>query len=314
MNDMFENCPILEVNKPRQVGRIQVDALHVHRVFAKIPIIPLIRFIKTTLDPPSSPPPPASNYKDYIGTTINSMIDETTNPLEKKQAFNSIMTSRVNGLNFREQSPIMLEAIYYTLEFVKRQPLEFKDFYLTTFLFDCVNAYEGAEASDRMSCAAGILERIVTSLNTACESEISKKHTAMATEINKKRKFGEEETNNEYNEIVQIFQSNPVVLCPLYIKEWYQIYNIANKAKNPGFYSKSDEEKKQILRAYLIEKLPDQEALIDSNIAEYTDAIGLDEDSFTYGGKRRTIKRTRKSIRKCIRKKRAKRKTRKGIK
>ena len=48
-----------------------------------------------------------------------------------------------------------------------------------------------------------------------------------------------------------------------------------------------------------MEKLPDQEALIDSNIAEYTDAIGLDEDSFTYGGKRRT---KRKSIRKSIRK------------
>ena len=97
-------------------------------------------------------------------------------------------------------------------------------------------------------------------------------------------------------------------MCPLYIKEWYQIYNIANKAKNPGFYRKSDEEKKQILKDYLMEKLPDQEALIDSNIAEYTDAIGLDEDSFTYGGKRKT---KRKSIRKSIRKRRTKSKTRK---
>jgi len=211
--------------------------------------------------------------------------------------------SHLNGLNFRELSPVLLETIYYTLEFVKRQPIDFKDFYLSAFLFDCVNAYEGDEASDRISCAGGILEQMVYSLNTACEAEISKKHTTMATEINIKRKFGEEETDNVYNEIVQIFQSNPVVLCPLYIKEWYQIYNIANKANNPGFYRKSDEEKKQILKAYLMEKLPDQEALIDSNIAEYTDAIGLDEDSFTYGGKRRT--------KKSIRKRRTKRKTRK---
>jgi len=309
MVDMFDNCPITEANKPQGQGqqRIQVDPLQVHRVFAKIPIIPLVRFIKTTLDPPSSPPPPINNYKDYIGRTINSMIDETVNPLQKKQQFNSIMVSRLNGLNFRQLSPVLLETIYYTLEFVKRQPIEFKDFYLSAFLSDCLNAYEGPQSS-RISCAGGILEQIVYSLNTACESEISKKHTSMATEINKKRKFGEEETDNTYNEIVQIFQSNPVVLCPLYIKEWYQIYNIANKANNPGFYRKSDEEKKQILKAYLMEKLPDQEALIDSNIAEYTDAIGLDEDSFTYGGKRRTKKSIRK---KSIKKKRTKRKTRK---
>jgi len=318
MGDIFTNCPITEVNKPQeqvqqpqeqvqQQQHIQVDPLHVHRVFAKIPITALIRFIKTTLDPPSSPPPPASNYNDYIRITINSMIDETSNPLEKKQQFNSIMVSHLNGLNFRQLSPVLLEAIYYTLEFVKRQPLEFKNSYLSPFLSDCVNAYEGDEASDRISCAGGILEQMVYSLNTACETEISKKHTTMTTEINKKRKFGEEETDNAYNEIVEIFQSNPVVLCPLYIKEWYQIYNIANKAKNPGFYSKSDEEKKQILKDYLMEKLPDQAALIDSNIAEYTDAIGLDEDSFTYGGKRRTIKRTRKKARK----KRTKSKTRK---
>ena len=315
---MFDNCPITEENKPQeqvqqpqeqvQQQHIQVDPLHVHRVFAKIPITALIRFIKTTLDPPSSPPPPASNYNDYIRITINSMIDETSNPLEKKQQFNSIMVSHLNGLNFRQLSPVLLEAIYYTLEFVKRQPLEFKNSYLSPFLSDCVNAYEGPRSS-RMSCAGGILEQMVYSLYPACESEISKKDTSMATEINKKRKFGEEETDNAYNEIVQIFQSNPVVLCPLYIKEWYQIYNIANKAKNPGFYRKSDEEKKQILRAYLLEKLPDQEELIDSNIAEYTDAIGLDEDSFTYGGKRRTIKRTRKRARKSrksIRKKKTK--------
>ena len=236
------------------------------------------------------------------------MIDETSNPLEKKQQFNYIMVSHLNGLNFRQLGPVLLEAIYYTLEFVKRQPLEFKNSYLSPFLSDCVNAYEGPRSS-RMSCAGGILEQMVYSLYPACESEISKKDTSMATEINKKRKFGEEETDNAYNEIVQIFQSNPVVLCPLYIKEWYQIYNIANKAKNPGFYRKSDEEKKQILKDYLMEKLPDQEALIDSNIAEYTDAIGLDEDSFTYGGKRRTIKRTRKRARKSrksIRKKKTK--------
>ena len=309
MDNMFLNCPISEANKPQeqvQQQRIQVDPLHVHRVFAKIPITALIRFIKTTLDPPSSPPPPASNYNDYIRITINSMIDETSNPLEKKQQFNSIMVSHLNGLNFRQLSPVLLEAIYYTLEFVKRQPLEFKNSYLSPFLSDCVNAYEGPQSS-RMSCAGGILEQMVYSLYPACESEISKKDTSMATEINKKRKFGEE-TDNAYNEIVEIFQSNPVVLCPLYIKEWYQIYNIANKAKNPGFYRKSDEEKKQILKDYLMEKLPDQEALIDSNIAEYTDAIGLDEDSFTYGGKRKT---KRKSIRKSIRKRRTKSKTRK---
>ena len=316
MVDMFDNCPITEENKPQrqvqQQQRIQVDPVHVHRVFAKIPIIPLVRFIKTTLDPPSPPPPPINNYKDYIGRTINSMIDETSNPLEKKQQFNYIMVSHLNGLNFRQLSPVLLEAIYYTLEFVKRQPLEFKNSYLSPFLSDCVNAYEGPQSS-RMSCAGGILEQMVYSLYPACESEISKKDTSMATEINKKRKFGEEETDNAYNEIVEIFQSNPVVLCPLYIKEWYQIYNIANKAKNPGFYSKSDEEKKQILKDYLMEKLPDQAALIDSNIAEYTDAIGLDEDSFTYGGKRRTKRKSirKKTTKRKTKKRRTKRKTRK---
>jgi hypothetical protein len=62
-----------------------------------------------------------------------------------------------------------------------------------------------------------------------------------------------------------------------------------------------------------MEKLPDQAALIDSNIAEYTDAIGLDEDSFTYGGKRRTKRKSirKKTTKRKTKKRRTKRKTRK---
>ena len=273
---------------------VQVEELGIHKAFAKIPIIPLVRFIKTTID---SPPPPPNNFKNYIGQTINLMITNSVTEKEKKQGqFNRIMQSRLNGLRYSDLSPVMLETIYFALEFAKRQPPDFIEYYLSTFFFDCENAHENG-----MSCAGGILERLVSSLYGACKSENSK-------QVN-----NSEEPYKSYNEIMEIFQSNPVVLCPLYIKEWYQIHNIANKANNPSFYSKSHEEKKQMLKNYLLEKMPGQEEIINSNVAEYTDAIGLDEDSFTYGGKRRHTRKTRKRRKKTRYTRNKRKKSRKHV-
>ena len=270
--------------------------LEVHKAFAKIPIIPLVRFIKTTIDSPP-PPPPSNNFKNYIGQTINLMITNSVTEKEKKQGqFNRIMQNRLNGLRYSDISPVMLETIYFALEFAKRQPPDFIDFYVSIFLFDCVNAYK-----NDMSCAGGIFERLVSSLYGACKRENSK-------QVN-----NSEEPYKSYNEIMEIFQSNPVVLCPLYIKEWYQIHNIANKANNPSFYSKSHEEKKQMLKDYLLEKMPGEEEIINSNVAEYTDAIGLDEDSFTYGGKRRHTRKTRKRRKKTRYTRNKRKKSRKQV-
>ena len=51
--------------------------------------------------------------------------------------------------------------IFYALEYMKKQSVEFKKLYVSNFIYDCLNAYSGPAP---MSCPKGVMERLVTSL------------------------------------------------------------------------------------------------------------------------------------------------------
>ena len=280
----------------------RADPTQIHRVSSKIHYVALIRFLKTDIFQDSLPHYPLpKEYSKYIQTSITSIINASVNENDKPglmQKLDTIMRNRLKGIKYDEQSSTMLEVIYYILEFVKKQSPEFQQFYVNTFLNDCVNAYDG-NGQESLSCSAGILERIVTILLDTCISEISKYESR---ENPQKRKLSEEQSNNVYNDIKNIITSDPNTLCPLYIKEWYQLHN---KNVDPDFYKKTNEEKKQSLKQYLLEKLPGKGELINSKIEEYTDenAIGLNEESFTYGGRRRKTRRRKTRRRKTRRRK-----------
>ena len=241
----------------------QVDPMQIHRVSAKINYAKLLEFlhkkIGTTL-------PSRINYPEYINENMTNMIngsDETEEEkTQQRNGLQRIMAQRLNSVNYAEKSPVIRDSIFYTIEYVKLQPAEFKKIYVKTFVQECVTAYDGANG---MTCAAGALERIVMSLVNPCQSLLSR---------------GKE--NSDYETIVAIITANPNILIPEYIRDWYKIHKTGTAEAFPQ--GTTVEQKKMDLKRYLLEKLPDNEALIDTKIVEIADNIGYDADDFMYGG------------------------------
>jgi len=265
--NMFYDCGISEENKPQfivpVVQNVEVDALQVHKEASKINYEKLNAFFKEKLNNVTIPE--GINYASFINETITNLINETDNTEETKvqqrQDLERIMSERLTGLNYEERSILLRESMFYTLNYVLAQPNLFKQMYLQTFFQDCIHAYEGA---DGMTCANGALERIIFSLVPACTTE---------------------ETNAEYETITAIITANPSLLIPIYIIDWYKLHKTGTDDAFPS--GTPEEEMKSNLKTYLLEKFPNESAVIDQKIVEYADEIGYDEESFMYGGKRR---------------------------
>jgi surface protein len=259
---IFEGCGISEENKPTVNRQIVVDELQVHKEAAKINYAKLNAFLKEKLDNVAIPED--INYSAFINAKISTLINESGDTEETKvqqrNDLERIVSERLRGLNYQERSMLIRESIFYTLNYVLKQPNAFKQLYLQTFIQDCIHAYEG---EDGMTCANGALERIVFSLVPACATE---------------------ETNADYETIKAIITANPSVLIPIYIRDWYKLHKIGTDNAFPE--GTTEEDMKSNLKSYLLEKLPNETVLIDKKIVEYADAIGYDEDSFTYGGKK----------------------------
>ena len=250
------------------------------------------------------------NFATYINETISSMINESAESEQEKNALklprttfsgvssysfrcasgvlhNSglqrIMRSRLNRFNFQEIVSLIRLSIFYTLEYVKLQPPEFKKMYIRTFVMDCVQAYD-AEDDAAISCASGALERIVMSLVPACQSILS---------------GGQK--NDDYEKIVAIIIANPEKLIPEYILDWYKMHNPNNEGGVAFPKGTTANKKKLDLKKYLLEKFPGEESTIKANIAEIADNIGYEDDDFSFGGRRKRSRRrkTRKSSRKA---------------
>jgi hypothetical protein len=155
------------------------------------------------------------------------------------------------------------------LEYVKIQLDDFKQMYIETFVQDCVHAYGGP---DGMTCAAGALERIIFSLVPAC-------HTAPE--------------NPDYK-ILEKLIIPPTELIIQSIVDWYKSHN-PDKPENVGAVAfpegTSIEAKKTDLRNYLSGLYPGVPDLIDQLITSHAEA--LEDDDFTYGGKKRNSRKRR---------------------
>jgi surface protein len=267
MYRIFENCGISEENKPdfnvQNVQNVEVDALQVHTEAAKINYAKLNAFLKEKLNNVTIPED--MNYSLFINQKITQLINESGNTeetrVQQRNDLRRIITERLSGLNYEERSILVRESIFYGLNYVLEQPNTFKQMYLHTFFQDCIHAYEG---EDGMTCANGALERILFSLVPACATE---------------------ETNSDYETIISIITANPIVLIPIYIRDWYKLHKTGTPDAFPS--GTPEEEMKSNLKTYLLEKFPNENTLIDQKIVEYADSIGYDEESFMYGGKRR---------------------------
>ena len=260
-NDIFEDCPISTENKPRflqyQPRVAVVDANQIHKASAKINYEKLNTFLKAAVN--NIDVPVDINYPTYIKNTISQLIignGETPDKQQEQQAnLDRIMNERLNSANYSEKSILIRNSIFYSLEYVKIQPIAFKQMYVETFLKDCINAYNG---EDGMSCALGAIERIVMSLIPACQAV--------------------EGENEQYNTIIAIIIANPAALIPEYIRDWYKLHKNGTPEAFPS--GTTPEIKKENLRKYLLAKFPDELVLINEKIIEIADNVGYDEDDF----------------------------------
>ena len=295
-NYMFEGCDsMLTENKPVLRVLVPVNAYQVHQAFAKIDTAKLNSFLKEKST--GIQLPIVRSYSSYIETTMLQLIDDCDISEEQKTTFRAdfvaIMTQRIRGLNFENQSSVIKETIINTLEYVKLQSPEFKNMYIESFNKDCVNAHEG---ENPMSCAGGVLDRIVLSLTPACIAFISNNEAS-------------ENKIEEYQILVGIIDKNPKILIREYIFDWYKIHNI----ETPGKFPDGTEPgvKRENLKSFLLEKFPQETSLIEEQITTYADFIGYDNADFTYrGGKQ--IKPKKSKTRKSKTRKTRKSKTRKS--
>jgi ankyrin repeat protein len=280
---------LLQVAPPvaAPVARVAVNALQVHQAASKINYDKLNEFLSTRIQPITRP----QDYGVYIKDTINTLITESDEPPAKKQELTVELQRIYEGrliLNYSEKSEILLNSISNSLEYVKLQPPDFKQMYVETFVKDCVHAYEGA---DGMTCANGALERIIFSLVPACKTS----------------------DNPDYTTLI-ILISGPELIINSII-DWYKSHN-PDKPENVGavaFPKNTEREvKKADLRHYLLGLYPGLPGLIDQLIISHADA--LDDDDFTYGGKRRNSRKRRKRQKNKTRKKSYKKVTKKGTK
>ncbi len=243
-----------------------IDPYQVHRESTKINYSKLIAFLKEKLDGINIPLD--INYASYINETISKLISESNESQDKKtkqqEGLQRIMNERLNGFNYGEMSQNIRNYIYYVLEYVKLQPSDFQKIYIDNWIESCVtDAYEGIQ----LSCVAGVIERFIFALSNACIISLSS---------------GE---NAEYDMINSIIRQNPDVLIPEYIQDWYKLHK--KGSENAFSPETTEEQKKENLRNYLLELLPDSRELIDTKIVEIADNIGYEEDDFLYGGRRR---------------------------
>jgi surface protein len=268
--EMFANCGISQENKPLFVNNtVDVDAEQIHRESSKINFEKLNNFLSNILNLTI---PQNIYFADFIYNSIASFIEQSNLTEKEKNErlydLERIMDERLGYINYGVFSESIRDSIFYVLEYVEQQPNEFKEMYASTFIQDCVHAYEGDEG---MTCAAGAVERIIFSLVPACTTN---------------------KNNENYKTIIDIITANPSTLIPEYIKDWYKLHKTGSAdAFPPGT---SQEEKKNDLRNYLLAKFPEEETLINDKIVKISDNIGYEDDDFMYGGKRKGKRRTKK--------------------
>jgi hypothetical protein len=247
-----------------------------------------------------------STFKFLLRKTFTDIINTDLTEGEKNKAqtdLEFIYVNRLNLVDFDLPHDIVI-CCCHILVFLLLQPKEFRSLYVISYLYDVINAYEYPEPLSRLSCANGMIERIITTFYNTCG-------TMSNYETNFTNKT-EEETNalkKEYTQYNDTYEK-PI---PDLVVDWIKTFNKKNKKLNKTI-------RKNSLSVYL--KLNKPNNVTNEKIDEYVDAMEFDDDDLTYGGKRKTRKgkkkrKNTKTIKKSIKrrgKKTIKRRARKARK
>jgi hypothetical protein len=252
----------------------QVDPMQAHRASSKINFYELVVFFKNyVIEPYRAVFKKKNVVAHFIETRLQRFIQEISIKDAKNKMLNgleTLMQNRLKKYDYSDESPVKLETIFYVLEYVGKQNNEFIDLYVNSFLYDCLNAYNG-EGTEAMSCVGGIIERLVLSLEPA-------------SIVGKGKKI------EEYQKLVAIIHSNPSLIND-YVLEWFKFHSREDQ-RFPETATK--ESKLEDLKQFLLSKFPntstETKELIDKKVEETGDAFDLEADDFEYSGGRKTRK------------------------
>jgi len=261
----------VEVNVP-----INNMANHVHAEFNKINLDDLNHFLRTGLGHLENEMPTNNEFGEFIEKSVTEIIASSYKPNETDRAelmegLRQIMLHRLSGLLYEIFTPALKECIFLSLEYAKRQPIEFKTMYVSSFIHDTLKAYceLGREATiDDMSCAAGALERLILAM-------LPSSHTGI--DFFKKK-------ITEYIRIDTIMTKNKDTQIPLLISEWFYLHkagaNFSSELNDPDNIPTQSSKRRQNLKDYLLADFPNDEVFIEAQITEFADSIGYENDQF----------------------------------
>ena len=270
----------------------QNEAIEIHKAMGKIDHTRLINHLKNSLTDATITVVRKGNqfnYANYIKTSFMSIIPSDDE--KNRSDLDHIMSSRLTDLNYNMVSDLLLDALYFSMEYVKLQPTPFQKSYVDAYLHDCLNAYINGKTNEtKMTCAKGGLERIVTTLQAPCTECVS-----MFEYENNDVKNGKKE--EEYKFILALITTSyPGIMINEYIKEWYVLHSDKG---HPDFIQLSEEDKRESLHKFVLGKYRDEDLtdevtrIIGERVLQHG-VLDLSEGAFSYTGGRRSRRKKRK--------------------
>lgn len=261
--------------------RVADYTYQIHKFTANIDFEELNAFLKdhTSKDQDLLPlyhdQPPTDKFNVFIFNSMMSIMNQETDT-ERSKDFKRVMDNSLNNLNYEQFTPNLLTGVYLSLKYTLLQPPTFKETYLDSYLDDTCRAYGDGKSIENLSCAAGSVERFVTSLSPAATMVLS---TDNATE----------EQKQEYNKLIEMIARNPKNQIPLLAEEWFKLY-----PGGKGLENMDTAQRKAKLKAYIKETVKDDTPEVDTFINDYMENFDYEDDAFTYKGGKKTRKRMRK--------------------
>jgi Leucine-rich repeat (LRR) protein len=224
-------------------------AFNIHNAFRKINTDKLTSYIKQDTVCPSLN---NSEFTLYVDDILNKFLISSYDNINKdfdnaeqlkiKTQYTAIFNSVLSKINYDNYK----ELIYYVFEYVKKQSNEFRYKYVYYFTYDNYNAYNSSAGC--LSCASGMLERFITTLQSVAEMIQFTSHTS------------------EYSELLNIFNYKSINQL---ILKYMQVHY--NKVKDSDTESSITEKMEYIhtaIRDDIIEYFKNNTSEIPSNIDE----------------------------------------------
>ena len=268
---------------PRVVERI--DPVKIHEVAGRISYKLLNRKLQKALQDKGIVPldiPKKRQLHNFIIDSLRRLKDEIgandymDTRLDTGETRFNFLVERLNRAVdvYTDLSPGFRRVIPNALLYLNLFSLDTKRTFLQNWVHDGVFAYGPVGDAPQPGCIAGILERIVLSLQTMC--------------------LGNEE--NDCPEILIPFKRPTTEALTSLMRDWYIEKSRLRTTNQAEFASETPSTRKEQLKAYLINQYKKLKRTEREFINNFVDQLGDDsfeDDDFLYGG-RRTRKRGRK--------------------